>query len=136
MSKASSATSTSSGRATWTGTSTFDQLKRDYPAVELAAVNQCSGNRRGLFDPHVAGVEWGVGAMGNARWKGARLKDVLAKVGLKKDALEIVPVDHIDEVLPRALTAPIQPIEWTDPDEHAAEPPVHTPSETGTAIRH
>jgi len=68
---------------------TFDQLKRDYPAVELAAVNQCSGNRRGLFDPHVAGVEWGVGAMGNARWKGARLKDVLAKAGLKKEALEI-----------------------------------------------
>jgi DMSO/TMAO reductase YedYZ molybdopterin-dependent catalytic subunit len=67
----------------------FEQLKRDYPPVELAAVNQCSGNRRGLFDPHVAGVEWGVGAMGNARWKGARLKDVLAKAGLKKEALEI-----------------------------------------------
>jgi DMSO/TMAO reductase YedYZ molybdopterin-dependent catalytic subunit len=28
--------------------------------------------------------------MGNARWKGARLKDVLAKAGLKKEALEIV----------------------------------------------
>jgi DMSO/TMAO reductase YedYZ molybdopterin-dependent catalytic subunit len=68
---------------------TYDQLRRDYPAVELAAVNQCSGNRRGLFDPHVAGVEWGAGAMGNARWKGARLKDVLTKAGLKKEALEI-----------------------------------------------
>ncbi len=67
----------------------FDQLKRDFPAVEIAAVNQCSGNRRGLFEPHVAGVEWGVGAMGNARWKGARLKDILAKAGLKKEALEI-----------------------------------------------
>lgn len=68
----------------------LEQLKRDFPAVELAAVNQCSGNRRGLFEPHVAGVEWGVGAMGNARWTGARLKDVLAKAGLGKDALEIV----------------------------------------------
>jgi len=68
---------------------TYDQLRRDYPAIELVAVNQCSGNRRGLFDPHVAGVEWGVGAMGNARWKGARLKDVLAKAGLRKEALEI-----------------------------------------------
>jgi len=67
----------------------LEQLKRDFSAVEVAAVNQCSGNRRGLFDPHVAGVEWGVGAMGNARWKGARLKDVLAKAGLKKEALEI-----------------------------------------------
>lgn len=68
----------------------LEQLKRDFPAVELAAVNQCSGNRRGLFEPHVAGVEWGVGAMGNARWTGARLKDVLAKAGLRKEALEIV----------------------------------------------
>jgi DMSO/TMAO reductase YedYZ molybdopterin-dependent catalytic subunit len=67
----------------------LEQLKRDFPAAEFLAVNQCSGNRRGLFEPHVAGVEWGVGAMGNARWKGARLKDVLAKAGIKKEAVEI-----------------------------------------------
>ena len=60
------------------------------PAAEVVAVNQCSGNRRGLFQPHVPGVEWGYGAMGCARWKGARLKDVLDKVGLKKEAIEIV----------------------------------------------
>ena len=68
----------------------LEQLKRDFPAAELVAVNQCSGNRRGLFEPHVAGVEWGIGAMGNARWRGARLKDVLAKAGIKKEAIEIV----------------------------------------------
>ena len=28
--------------------------------------------------------------MGNARWKGARLKDVLARAGIRKDAVEIV----------------------------------------------
>jgi len=60
------------------------------PATEVVAVNQCSGNRRGLFQPHVPGVEWGYGAMGCARWKGARLKDVLDKVGLKKEAVEIL----------------------------------------------
>ena len=59
------------------------------PAVEVVAVNQCSGNRRGLSKPHVQGVEWGYGAMGCARWKGARLKDILDKVGLKKEAIEI-----------------------------------------------
>ena len=59
------------------------------PAVEVVAVNQCSGNRRGLSKPHVAGVEWGYGAMGCARWKGARLKDILDKVGLKKEAIEV-----------------------------------------------
>jgi DMSO/TMAO reductase YedYZ molybdopterin-dependent catalytic subunit len=65
-------------------------LTRDFDAVELAAMCMCSGNRRGLSNPHVAGVEWGYGAMGNARWKGVRLKDVLAKAGLKKDAVEVV----------------------------------------------
>jgi hypothetical protein len=44
--------------------------------VELAAVCQCSGNRRGLSNPHAQGVQWGYGAMGNARWKGVRLRDV------------------------------------------------------------
>jgi DMSO/TMAO reductase YedYZ molybdopterin-dependent catalytic subunit len=67
---------------------TLDDLKK-LPAVELTAVNQCSGNRRGLSTPHVAGVEWGYGAMGCARWKGARLKDVIAGVGLKPEAIEI-----------------------------------------------
>jgi DMSO/TMAO reductase YedYZ molybdopterin-dependent catalytic subunit len=67
---------------------TFDELK-EFPAYEVVAVNQCSGNRRGLSKPHVAGVQWGYGAMGCARWKGARLKDLLDKVGLKKEAIEI-----------------------------------------------
>jgi DMSO/TMAO reductase YedYZ molybdopterin-dependent catalytic subunit len=70
-------------------TLSLDDLKA-MPAHEITAVCQCSGNRRGLFQPHVPGVEWGYGAMGCAKWKGARLKDVLDKVGLKKEAVEIV----------------------------------------------
>jgi hypothetical protein len=53
------------------------------------AVCQCSGTRRGLSDPHVPGVQWGYGAMGNARWKGVRLKDLLAKAGITKDTVEV-----------------------------------------------
>ena len=68
---------------------TLDDLKK-MPAFEIAAVNQCSGNRRGLFRPHVPGVEWGYGAMGCARWKGVRLKEVLDRAGVKKEAIEIV----------------------------------------------
>ena len=64
-------------------------LKNGFEQVELVAVCQCSGNRRGLSVPHVQGVEWGYGAMGNARWRGVRLKDVLAKSGVKKEALEV-----------------------------------------------
>ena len=70
-------------------TLTLEQLKRDFEPAELVAVCQCSGNRRGLSEPHVPGVEWGYGAMGNARWKGARLKDILARAALKKEAIEI-----------------------------------------------
>jgi DMSO/TMAO reductase YedYZ molybdopterin-dependent catalytic subunit len=64
-------------------------LRNGFEAVEVVAVCQCSGNRRGLSAPHVQGVEWGYGAMGNARWRGVRLKDVLAKSGVKKEALEV-----------------------------------------------
>ena len=74
---------------------TLDDIRK-MPAVEIITVNQCAGNRRGLFQPHVAGVEWGFGAMGCARWKGARLNDILDKVGLKRGAIEIV-LDGADE---------------------------------------
>jgi DMSO/TMAO reductase YedYZ molybdopterin-dependent catalytic subunit len=67
----------------------LDELKRGFEPVEVVAVCQCSGNRRGLSQPHVQGVQWGMGAMGNARWKGARLKDVLGKAGVKKEAIEV-----------------------------------------------
>lgn len=62
---------------------------RRLPAHEVAAVNQCSGNRRGLFQPHVPGVQWGFGAMGNAVWRGVRLKDVLESAGIAAGALEV-----------------------------------------------
>ncbi|MEX1995047.1 MAG: molybdopterin-dependent oxidoreductase [Steroidobacteraceae bacterium] len=65
-------------------------LLKKFRLHEVAAVNQCSGNRRGLFKPHVPGVQWGHGAMGNARWRGVRLKDVLADAGLGANALEVV----------------------------------------------
>ena len=68
----------------------LDELKKAFKPAEIIAVCQCSGNRRGLFEPHVTGVQWGVGAMGNALWRGVRLKDVLAKAGVKAGALEVV----------------------------------------------
>jgi len=68
----------------------LEQLRTGFEQVELNALCLCSGNRRGLSDPHVPGVQWGYGAMGNARWKGVRLKDVLARAGVKKEAVEVV----------------------------------------------
>src|SRR4029077_18038396 len=59
------------------------------PRVEIAAVNQCSGNSRGLFQPRVPGAQWENGAMGNARWTGVRLRDVLDRAGVKSGAVAV-----------------------------------------------
>ena len=69
---------------------TYENLTKDFEVIELAAVCMCSGNRRGLSQPHVPGVQWGHGAIGNAKWRGVRLRDLLNKAGLKKDAIEVV----------------------------------------------
>src|SRR3979490_3061081 len=67
----------------------LNDLLHGLPRVELAAVNQCSGNSRGFFEPRVPGGEWANGAMGNALWTGFRLKDVLDKAGVKPGAVQV-----------------------------------------------
>jgi DMSO/TMAO reductase YedYZ molybdopterin-dependent catalytic subunit len=69
---------------------TLSDLRTSFETVEVAAVCQCSGNRRGFSQPHVPGVQWGLGAVGNALWKGARLKDVLSRANLRPETVEIV----------------------------------------------
>jgi len=70
------------------------------PRIEYAAVNQCSGNSRGLFQPRVAGGQWGNGAMSNARWTGVRLKDVLDRAGVKASAVQVRFNGMDDPVVP------------------------------------
>jgi len=64
--------------------------------VTLAAAHQCSGNSRGFFDPRVNGGESGNGAMGNAKWTGVPLKNILEKAGLKAGAVQLAfnGLDH------------------------------------------
>lgn len=62
-------------------TLTLDDLKRFKPHT-VTAVLQCSGNGRGLYKPKVPGVQWAYGAVGNVRWTGARLSDVLGAAGV------------------------------------------------------
>jgi len=58
--------------------------------LEVTAVNQCSGNSRGFSQPRVPGGQLGNGAMGNAKWKGVRLKDVLEKCGIAPGAKQVL----------------------------------------------
>jgi len=53
-----------------------------------------------------------------------------------KEGLEIVPVSHVDQVLERALTALPAPIEWTEADDLASQPPPPPIGGTGAATAH
>ena len=82
----------------------LESLKRDFPVTEIVAVNQCSGNSRGFFNPRVGGGQLGNGAMGNARWRGVALKHLLAKAGVRAGARQVTfngldnpPVDGIPD---------------------------------------
>jgi DMSO/TMAO reductase YedYZ molybdopterin-dependent catalytic subunit len=68
---------------------TLDDLVRQFKPVEIAAVNQCSGNSRGYFAPRVAGGQWANGAMGNAVWRGVSLKALLDRANVKAGALQV-----------------------------------------------
>ena len=63
---------------------------RRMPSSEIVGVLECAGNGRGFYDPPVAGLQWGNGAVGNGRWRGVRLMDVLERAGVKPGAVEVL----------------------------------------------
>jgi DMSO/TMAO reductase YedYZ molybdopterin-dependent catalytic subunit len=77
---------------------TVAELKSQFKPVEVVAVNQCSGNSRGHFSPRVTGGQLSNGAMGNARWLGVPLKDLLARAELKNTARQVT-FDGLDTAL-------------------------------------
>jgi DMSO/TMAO reductase YedYZ molybdopterin-dependent catalytic subunit len=81
-------------------TLTLDAIMR-MPSRTLPVTLECAGNGRGFYDPPVAGVQWRKGAVGNARWTGVPLADVLRKAGLKRSA-NFVWFDGVDVGLGRA----------------------------------
>ena len=74
------------------------ELKAKFEEIEVVAVNQCSGNGRGFFQPREPGGQMGNGAMGNARWKGVRLGDVLRQAGVAEGAKQVT-FDGLDKSL-------------------------------------
>jgi DMSO/TMAO reductase YedYZ molybdopterin-dependent catalytic subunit len=65
-----------------------DLLTRFKPA-SVVAVNQCSGNSRSKLEPRVPGGQWGNGAMGNAKWTGVPLRELLEAAKIKPDAMTV-----------------------------------------------
>ncbi len=63
-------------------TLSLDELKK-MPATELVSVCECAGNGRSFYEPPMPGLQWEHGAVGNAKWRGVRLADVLKRAGVK-----------------------------------------------------
>lgn len=70
------------GEVNNTATLSLDDLRK-MPSTTITAVLECAGNGRAFFDPPVAGIQWSKGAVGNARWTGVRMADVLKRAGVK-----------------------------------------------------
>lgn len=74
----------------------MNDLKSKFKPVTMIAVAQCAGNSRKLYKPQVPGGQWMNGAMGNAKWTGVKVKDILEMAGLKDDAVDI-SFDGLDD---------------------------------------
>ncbi|HEV2045661.1 MAG TPA: sulfite oxidase [Chthoniobacterales bacterium] len=51
---------------------------------------ECAGNNRDFLEPKVKGVQWGLGAVGNAEWTGVPLSILLDRAGVKSGAREVI----------------------------------------------
>lgn len=68
---------------------TFEELKSKFKKYTYQLTLECGGNGRKEFNPPAKGNQWSIGAVGCAAWTGVRLKDVLADIGVKSDAVYI-----------------------------------------------
>lgn len=78
-------------------TLTLAELKR-FPQATVTVTLECAGNGRAFFEPPVAGIQWERGAVGTARWTGARLADVLKRAGVKATG-KYVALDGADKAV-------------------------------------
>jgi len=75
------------------------ELDGMFESTSVVSTMTCAGNRRSehsLVKP-VGGVPWKAGAIGNARWSGVRLSEVLKKAGLKENAKHVW-FEGLDEI--------------------------------------
>merc|ERR1719320_759646 len=72
---------------------TVYDLKTKFPRTEVVATLQCAGNRQEDFvqrdRPLFVAPHWRNGAIGNARWAGVRVRDVLADAGIDVDGMSL-----------------------------------------------
>ena len=67
----------------------LDDLKNKFPQDSIVALAVCAGNARSFCDPRVPGGQWKNGAMGNAKWKGVKLKSILDSAKVNSNAISV-----------------------------------------------
>jgi sulfite dehydrogenase len=67
----------------------INDLKTKFKPYTIVALAECAGNSRSFFDPRVAGGQWKNGAIGNAKWTGVKLKDLLEMAGVKDNTKDV-----------------------------------------------
>jgi sulfite oxidase len=78
-------------------TLTLDELKK-FPKATVTVTLECAGNGRAFYEPPIPGIQWERGAVGTARWTGARLADVLKRAGVKTTG-KYVALDGADKAV-------------------------------------
>jgi DMSO/TMAO reductase YedYZ molybdopterin-dependent catalytic subunit len=68
---------------------TYDDLLK-MPSRKHVALLECSGNGRAFLTPKEKGVQWQLGAVGNAEWSGVPLAAVLERARVRSGAIEVV----------------------------------------------
>jgi DMSO/TMAO reductase YedYZ molybdopterin-dependent catalytic subunit len=67
----------------------YDELLK-LASRKIPATLECAGNNRNSLEPKVKGVQWGLGAVGNAEWTGVPLSTLLDRAGVKAGAREVI----------------------------------------------
>lgn len=67
----------------------YDELIK-LDSQKMPVTLECAGNNRNFLEPKVKGVQWGLGAVGNAEWTGVPLSILLDRAKVKASAREII----------------------------------------------
>src|SRR6266478_8091257 len=59
-------------------------------SVTAPVTLECAGNNRDFLEPKVKGVQWRLGAVGNAEWTGVPLSVLLDRAGVNPGACEVI----------------------------------------------
>lgn len=67
----------------------YDELLK-LESKTIPTTLECAGNNRSFLDPKVKGVQWSLGAVGNAAWTGVPLLGLIERAGIKSSAIEVI----------------------------------------------